>query len=252
MIFFRQHPVREDALSAYIDGALSGDALSRVERHLESCERCRSAVEELRAVRSAVQELPRERAPRSFALRRADIEAPRQVAPSGVLRTSPMLGAVATIALLAFFSLVGLDVADGPSGSSDRSGQTSSLEAPEDSAAGDAAEPAAEAADGGAPPQVEGLDDNGYSETRGPQAAATAPDSTLSFGAAEATRTAYGAELSAATAAAPLPATGPEVDVAADRDDDSRTGLRAAEAATAAVAIVAGGTFALAWWRRRV
>lgn len=231
MGIFRRHPVREDALSAYIDGALRGDALSRVESHLETCERCRAAVEELRVVRGALRELPRDPAPRSFALRRADIEAPRPAMPSGLLRASPMLGAVATIALLAFVSLVGLDVAADPSGGDDRaSGAFSpSLGAPVEE----------RAADGAVPPDER---DDGTQDVGGePQAETTATDSALS---------ATGED--SPTSEPVLPATGPEVDAASDEGGDGRTGLRAAEAATAAVAIVAGGTFAVAWRRRRV
>jgi len=238
LAFFRQHPVREDALSAYIDGALSGDALARVEAHLGTCERCRGAVEELRGVRSALQELPREQAPRSFALRRADVEAAKPAAPSGPLRASPMLGAVATIALLAFFSLVGLDVAAGPGGDDGGASRPgiASVEL-----ADDGAEPAAGSPDARAPTgEIEQRDDAtapGFSSMQ-PSAEATAPANVLSVDGEE------------ATVAAPLPATGAELD-APEKDDDGRTGLRAAEAATAAVALVAGGTFALAWRRRR-
>jgi len=225
---FRRHPVRDDALSAYLDGALRGDALSRVERHLETCERCRAAVDELRAVRGALQELPRERAPRSFALRRADIEAPRPAPPPGLLRASPMLGAVATIALLAFFSLVGLDVAAGPSGGGSRASGTfpMSLEAMES------------AADNAAPPD-DGEQRSGFNGL-GPDVDATAAPRILATGA------------EAPTSEPALPSTGPEADATSDEDGDGRTGLRAAEAATAAVALVAGGTFAVAWRRRRV
>jgi hypothetical protein len=184
-------------------------------------------------VRSAVQELPRERAPRSFALRTADIEGPRQAAPSGLVRASPLLGAVASIALVAFFSLVALDVIAGPSGgggSFDLAAEPMSSQAPG---------VAEDAADGDAPPEEPVRNGAEDITSGGPQTAKTPLDTTLSF-AAEATR------------AAAVPSTGPVPDVAVEQDDDDdRTGLRAAEAATAAVAVVAGGTFALAWWRRR-
>lgn len=245
MGLFRRHPVRADALSAYIDGALSGAELARVEGHLQACERCRATAAELRAVRGALQELPHERAPRSFALRQTDVEAPRRAAPSGFMRASPMLGAVATIALLVFFSLVGLDVADGPSGGDKRASGTGGT--------------ALELAD----PEY-AADMSQFSERDGeeagvipPDAAGTALPGFLTADIAKATAPALLPEDQAvaanadATEAPPLAATAADVDLAGE-DDDGRTGLRAAEAATAAVALVAGGTFVLAWRRRRV
>lgn len=47
-----------DALSAYVDSALPPDEVSRVEAHLERCQRCRETLLELQAMRQSVRALP--------------------------------------------------------------------------------------------------------------------------------------------------------------------------------------------------
>jgi hypothetical protein len=63
---FERHP-RAD-LSAYADGQLGWTAGERVEQHIETCDACRDELAALRAVRSALADLPRATSPRSFAL----------------------------------------------------------------------------------------------------------------------------------------------------------------------------------------
>ena len=110
MLFWRRkHPIADQELSAYVDGQLSPDARGRLEQHIESCAACRETVDELRALRSALQALPREDAPRSFALREADVR-PQAPQPAGMLtRATPLLSGVTAAAFIAFGVLVGID-----------------------------------------------------------------------------------------------------------------------------------------------
>ena len=244
-ILRRRHPIGDEELNAYIDGELDDAARSRVEAHLESCAACREAVDELRMVSRALQALPHAQAPRSFALREADVE-PMPARQAGRLAgATPLLGGVATVAFLAFFVLVGVDVADRSSGgdASDSGMGTSAAITEQDTALG------AET--------LEGQFESGDSERGVADALPPADDG-------------------AAPPDAPLAATGGDIpnddspnkgDVIGDEDgaDDSTlelldpepggddsSRLRIAEAATAAVAIAAGGSLALVWWRRRV
>lgn len=244
-ILRRRHPVGDEELNAYIDRELDDAARSRVEAHLESCAACREAVAELRMVSRALQALPHAQAPRSFALREADVE-PMPARQAGRLAgATPLLGGVATVAFLAFFVLVGVDVADRSSGgdASDSGMGTSAAITEQDTALG------AET--------LEGQFESGDSERDAENALPSSDDS-------------------AAPPEAPLAATGGDIpnddspnygDVARDEDGaddrifttrdgepggDDSSRLRMAEAATAAVAIAAGGSLALVWWRRRV
>lgn len=114
MFFWRKHPIRDVDLSAYVDGQLEPPARDRLEAHIETCTPCREALAELRALRSALQELPPATAPRSFALREADVraEAKPSLTPA---RPPALLGGLASVALVAFVALVGVDVLGQPS-----------------------------------------------------------------------------------------------------------------------------------------
>jgi len=61
------HP-RVDDLSAYLDGELRGRRQGEVAAHLDACEWCRVLFEELRGAKTALADLPRVAAPRSFRL----------------------------------------------------------------------------------------------------------------------------------------------------------------------------------------
>lgn len=120
-MIFRSRAHASDAdLSAYIDGQLSGRVHERVSGHLDGCSICQQALEELRAVRASLQALPRAPAPRSFALREAQVT-PRQ--PGGAFTAMPLLSGVAAMALIAFFAVVGVDMGIG-GGWSSGSGST--------------------------------------------------------------------------------------------------------------------------------
>ncbi|MCH7717978.1 MAG: zf-HC2 domain-containing protein, partial [Chloroflexi bacterium] len=49
----------DQELSAYVDGQLPSAARARLEEHVQACAACREALEELRALRGALRELPR-------------------------------------------------------------------------------------------------------------------------------------------------------------------------------------------------
>ena len=235
MLFWRRrHPIRDEDLSAYVDGELDAASHARVEAHLDVCAACREAVSELGAVRQAMRELPRARAPRSFALREADVR-PESPQPVGMLgRATPLLSGVAVVAFLSFWALVGLDVADRPSEritspSATQFDDTLTETADEEAAA--LAPSARESADG-----AEGDDNAVYGEIE--------MDDEL------AAREEPGEE-PLAVEGAPSPEAVRDAAAEMDAEDGGRTGLRAAEAATAAVALAAAGSLALVWWRRR-
>ncbi len=240
----QRHAVGDEELNAYIDGELDDAARSRVEAHIESCAVCRDALDELRMVSQSLQSLAGVQAPRSFALREADVEsAPAQ--PAGWLAgATPLLGGVAAVAFLAFFVLVGVDVTD-------RSVERDAS----NSAAG---------AFGAMTEQDTALSAEMPDEQL--EADGTTRDAENEFPPAEDGATQEEAPLPAA--GGDLPGDDPpkngDVAIVEDAPDDSAfellnpepggddsSRLRIAEAATAAVAIAAGGSLALVWWRRR-
>ena len=265
-MFWRRHPIRDADLSAYVDGQLEPPARDRLEAHIETCDPCREALAELRMLRSALRELPPATAPRSFALREADVraEAKPSLTPA---RPPALLGGLASVALVAFVALVGVDVFSQPStgGDTDATG-AAALEALEDgvglnnSTTGNTGD-----TDGGSLAGLQTVEPDG-TETFGyfPADDASGPETNqrgqidgtneTTAGDALATpdcppgrecgRAAYGFDVEAQ----PGPEAAPGL--AAQTADDSRLPLRAGEAAAAVVALVAGGSFALIWRRR--
>ena len=113
--FAKRHPFGEEELSSYLDGRLSPAESARLEEHLASCEPCVRHLEELRAVVDGLRALPSAPAPRSFALRPEQVEAPTRRAPVGPAAWAQRASAfgpvgVAAAALLLFFVLVGVDL----------------------------------------------------------------------------------------------------------------------------------------------
>lgn len=110
---FDRHP-RAD-ISAYADGELGRQDGERLERHLESCAACRDELAELRALRSALSDLPEVRVPRSFALTPEQVAEPAPARPAP--RTSPAFvamrvtgaGVAAILAVVIFFDSGGID-----------------------------------------------------------------------------------------------------------------------------------------------
>jgi hypothetical protein len=113
--FIRRHPFGEEELSSYLDRRLPPSESTRLEEHLASCEACRRRLEGLQAVVEELRALPSVPAPRSFALRPDQVEAPGRQTPvrpttwaRRTVRFAP--AGVATAALLVFLVLLGVDV----------------------------------------------------------------------------------------------------------------------------------------------
>ena len=277
MFFWRKHPIRDVDLSDYVDGQLEPPARDRLEAHIETCTPCRETLAELRALRSALQELPPATASRSFALREADVRA--EPKPSLTPARPPaLLGGLASVALVAFVALVGVDVLGQPSAQRDADATSAmSPEALEEGAGfkisttgstGDLTDGAFESdgVDGGSLAGLETVELNGTGtfsdvppvDAQGPKTnqrgEIDSPDETTYSSLAtpecppgrECVQLAYDAD----GAAELVPEAAPGL--VAEPADDSRLPLRVGEAAAAAVALVAGGSFALIWRRRRV
>ena len=75
----------DELLSAYLDGELSPDERAVVERHLASCEADRLLLEDLRALRRDMTQLPRATAKPGFADRVVKAALASQVQPAGAL-----------------------------------------------------------------------------------------------------------------------------------------------------------------------
>lgn len=70
-----------ELISAYIDGEVTPQEATRVERHLQECERCADELASLQWTVNLVRELPTVPVPHSFVVREADLEpepAPRR------------------------------------------------------------------------------------------------------------------------------------------------------------------------------
>lgn len=303
MFFWRKHPIRDVDLSAYVDGQLEPPARDRLEAHIETCTPCREALAELRALRSALQELPPAMAPRSFALREADVrvEAKPSLTPA---RPPALLGGLASVALVAFVALVGVDVLGQPSVQRDvDTNSPMSAEALQDGTeikissnnrAGDdkddgsfltgglaTVEPNVSDGFSDVPPNdAAGPETNQRGEIDNPDEATVnsfatpecqpgrectqlrfsdsangeaEPESECPPGSA-CVRVSASTNGEAEPAPEGMPEPAPEAasDLAAEPADDNRLPLRAGEVAAAVVALVAGGSFALIWRRRRV
>ncbi len=263
MFFWRKHPIRDADLSAYVDGQLEPPACDRLEAHLETCAPCRETRAELHMLRSALRELPPATAPRSFALREADIRAEAKPSPMPA-RPPALLGGLASVALVAFVALVGVDVFSQPStgGDADATG-AAALEALEDgtglkiSTNGSADEIDGNSSAGRETVEPDGIETFGFApadDASGPETNQRGQiDGTNETTAGDALATPDcppGRECVRLSSGAAEP--GPEAapGLAAESADDSRLPLRAGEAAAAAVALVAGGSFALIWRRR--
>ncbi len=234
MLFWRgRHEVREEDLSAYVDGELNTSVLQRVEAHLEVCAVCRESVAELRAVRQSVKELPRVPVPRSFVLREADVAAEPATAGGGLFGSvTPLLSGVAAIAIVAFVVLVGVDITSNSDGS--RSAGTTSGDVSRSSTESEQLE-SVSPADSAVPPAVGERDGEGTDlddETqRGALNYASDEESVADDGQDDQRGFLTGRRETLA--------------------DDGETGLRIAEAVAAGIAVVAGGAALVIWWRRR-
>ena len=72
-----EHERVEALLSPYLDGRVTPSERALVERHLQACSECSRGLATLRVTVTAVREMPRVRAPRSFALPRSMARQPQ-------------------------------------------------------------------------------------------------------------------------------------------------------------------------------
>jgi anti-sigma factor RsiW len=235
LLFRRSIHASDHDLSAYLDGRLAEEASARLDGHLAGCEICQRALAGLRAVRSALQGLPAVRAPRSFALREA---AARPRARSfGQVAAMPLLRSVTAAATLAFFGLVGLDIAGGgspasPSGGARLLGESGSLAGPESLSPPKAAQSATTATSANAQALPNAAD-----------TASTPHDTNATVLAEQAGTAAFRVAPSAVTPT-------PEREAASAEDSGSDMGIRIAEAALASVALASGAGLIIVSRRR--
>lgn len=226
MFWGQKHPVRDEQLSAYADGRVPSAERPRLEAHIESCASCREALAELRALRQALSSMPSAPVPRSFALREADVRRPERTSAAGgrVAAAVPVLSGVTMAAFLAFGVLLSMDMTGSTSMSSDKD-----LAQPASSLG---VLPSGTTMGNVLPPEGQ----NYQGEDASLRLTATAASSRDQLGLQFAT-----------------PPRSPTEEVARDeaKGDDSETALRMAEMATAAAGLVAGGSLAMVWWRRR-
>jgi anti-sigma factor RsiW len=102
-------------LSAYLDGELTAKERQHLEGHLAQCDACAEELRTLRYAKAMLVEAPALRIPRSFVVRRADLEVPAEKAPrrlfglSSKLAYAYMRGATALV-VVAFAMLVAGDL----------------------------------------------------------------------------------------------------------------------------------------------
>lgn len=137
-IFNRKHEPDTVALSALADGALDATQTGALEAHVAGCAACSAELAGMRQVRSLLQALPEQDAPRSFRLREADVSpAPRHAPqPPGLMRLMPALSAAAAIVFVVALSA---DLTSGGgNGDGDLAafGQRSAMESASDAATG--------------------------------------------------------------------------------------------------------------------
>jgi hypothetical protein len=78
-------------LSAYADGELAAQDQQRVEAHLAQCDACAGELRTLQYTKALLAEAPTPPIPRSFVVRRADVEAPADRAPRRLFGLSARL-----------------------------------------------------------------------------------------------------------------------------------------------------------------
>jgi len=72
-----------EKLSEYIDGRIEGEALERIEAHIDSCQACAAELAELRATIDLLKQTEQVPAPRSFAIDPATAGWPDDAQPYG-------------------------------------------------------------------------------------------------------------------------------------------------------------------------
>lgn len=228
----RTHKPDVVALSALADGALAPAEAAALESHVAGCDVCRSRLGELRSVRAMLRAMPEADAPRSFRLRRADVEAAAKRGPSPLwYRAMPALSAAA---LVMFATLVMLDAS---TNGEDGAGPMA-MTAAEDKGAAEmrrnAGAPLAEGAGAGTT-----ADGDAGAEADPPQGAAgsSAGDDGAPYSASPAPERETLQEDGFAEAMAD--------------DDDAPGAMRIAQWSMLALAAAAAMVAAAAWWKRR-
>ncbi len=127
----------EDALSAYLDGALPAAERAAVEAHLAACPACRTALAELRATQALLRAAPRPAPPRSFALTPAQAEALRsgRTRPAAARPATPRLAIGLRVAAAAVFVLFATVLGSDLRGSARLATETTRSQAPAPAAA---------------------------------------------------------------------------------------------------------------------
>lgn len=98
----RSHRPDVDALSALADGRLDAPTARELEAHVAGCDSCAESLAGVREVKSILSAMREVEAPRSFRLRRADIQAARRAAAqSSPLRWAPALSGAAAALFVA-------------------------------------------------------------------------------------------------------------------------------------------------------
>ncbi len=270
MLFWRnRHEVRDEELNAFVDGELDEPARLRVERHMDSCTSCSETLAELQAVSRAMSELPSVQAPRSFALREADVlPAPASGATGLFGSVTPLLSGVAAIAIVAFVVLVGVDITEQNGSRLSTTDRTMEFAVGEEAAGATAADDAtgqafeyfsgyedgdgvdgAGSAENAAPPQNGGMspDGEGLSEIE-----LDPPAVGDSGGRLDKIPDVLPEEIEEDPLSGELDQAFSGDNIALElADDGSSTGLRVAESVAAAVAIAATGAVLLIWRRNR-
>ncbi len=227
MLFQRRRHATDAELSAHLDGRLDKSSHERVARHVDGCLICQEALDGLRVVQTSLRSLPREKAPRSFALREADVRPAR--AAGRLVGAMPLLSSITAIAMVAFLAVMAVDVLGGSSSS--HRGATSG---------------------GGVPAAAIDYRARSATEVRSSAGAEAATSEARilgpALGAVQATLTAASSDLAKGAVAAPPVATPMAGHGSPASGGDTK--LHMAEAALAAVALVSGGS-AVALARRR-
>ncbi len=99
-MFGRKHQKVKALIPLYGDEGLSPEERRMVEEHLKICDECRAEWESIRWTVSLLREVPRVPAPRSFAVRAADLEKARVPLGLNLARAFTALAAAALILLL--------------------------------------------------------------------------------------------------------------------------------------------------------
>ena len=100
-----EHERVQELFSPYLDGRVSKAERALVERHLTSCADCARDLATLRMTVAAVREMPRVRAPRSFALPRSTARQPRAASWA-----FPLLRGATAVATFLFAVVLGVDL----------------------------------------------------------------------------------------------------------------------------------------------